>query len=202
MRPYAFPRALVALAAAALDLIPGQSGTLGGLTAVVAQSTWEGVGTWSSGNGAVLTGPTFGVPYNNSFIYPPVAGYSFSFTDDGYYEQAQFTWNSNATNHHCIEAVVIWSHGTYEVLSNGSITTDPTVFAADNRIQTQNACNHVSSSIYYYNSPGLYKTWAVSEWRSKTMLRATRLVRWNPLAAHVQDQRLSSRLHVPELQHL
>lgn len=37
---------------------------------------------------------------NNTFIYPLVAGYSYSFTDDGYYEEASFTWTSNATDHH------------------------------------------------------------------------------------------------------
>lgn len=32
---------------------------------------------------------SLGVPYNNSFIYPNVTGYSFSFTSDGYFEQTQ-----------------------------------------------------------------------------------------------------------------
>ena len=32
---------------------------------------------------------SLGVPYNNSFIYPNVTGYSFSFTEDGYFEQTQ-----------------------------------------------------------------------------------------------------------------
>lgn len=74
---------------------------------------------------------------NNSFAYPNVSGYSFSFTEDGYFEQAQFTWNSNATDPHCIEAVVLWQHGTYEVNSDGSITTDPTPFKGDGRIQVR-----------------------------------------------------------------
>ncbi|GAA6037977.1 hypothetical protein JCM8097_009519 [Rhodosporidiobolus ruineniae] len=155
-----------------LSSLPRLAGAaLAAATNVVAQSGWEGVGTWSTGGGQVLTGPSFGVPYNESFVYPSVAGYSFSFTDDGYFEQAQFTWNSNNTDHRCIEAVVIWQHGTYKVLNNGSITTDPTVFKGDGRIQVQNACGATSSNIYYYSNPGLYKTWAVSEWRNKTMLR-------------------------------
>lgn len=32
---------------------------------------------------------SLGVPYNNSFIYPNVTGYSFSFTSDGFFEQTQ-----------------------------------------------------------------------------------------------------------------
>lgn len=70
-----------------------------------------------------------------------------------------------------VEAIVLWQHGTYEVLTNGSITTNPTVFNGDGRIQTQDACSAVSSNIYYYNEPGLYQTWAVAPWRGKTMLR-------------------------------
>jgi hypothetical protein len=70
-----------------------------------------------------------------------------------------------------VEAVLLWQHGTYEVLSNGSITTNPTVFEGDGRIQTQNACSAISSNIYYYNQPALYKTWAVAPWRGKQMLR-------------------------------
>ena len=70
-----------------------------------------------------------------------------------------------------VEAVLLWQHGTYEVLSNGSITTNPTIFEGDGRIQTQNACAAISSNIYYYNQPALYKTWAVAPWRGKQMLR-------------------------------
>lgn len=66
---------------------------------------------------------------------------------------------------------MLWQHGTYEVLSNGSITTNPTVFEGDGRIQTQNACSAISSNIFYYNQPGMYKTWAVAPWRGKQMLR-------------------------------
>ncbi|BGP14544.1 hypothetical protein JCM10213_001892 [Rhodosporidiobolus nylandii] len=161
-------RAFAALTASLLGLSSAPTAS----AQATSTANWEGVGTWSSGNGAVLTGPNFGVPYNNSFNYPSVAGYSFSFTDDGYFEQAQFTWNSNATDHHCIEAVITWAHGTYELLSNGSIMTDLSVFASDNRVQVQNACSPLSSAVYYLDSEkGLYKTWAVSQWRGKEMLR-------------------------------
>ncbi|GAA5869594.1 hypothetical protein JCM16303_000520 [Sporobolomyces ruberrimus] len=129
------------------------------------------IGTWSTGHAAVLTGPTFGRPFNNTFNYPSVAGYSFSFTADGYFEQAQFTWNSNATHHNCIEAVVIWQHGTYQINSNGSLTTDPSVFPGDGRIQVQNACSATTTNIYYYQEPGLFANFAVGDWRGKDVLR-------------------------------
>lgn len=83
---------------------------------------------------------------------------SLSFTQDGFFEQAQFSWTSNATGElendmrleashsdismcfrstdpHCIQAVVLWQHGTYSQETDGSITTDPGEFAADGRIQ-------------------------------------------------------------------
>ncbi|ORY79332.1 chaperone for protein-folding within the ER, fungal-domain-containing protein [Leucosporidium creatinivorum] len=129
------------------------------------------VGTWSTGSGAVLTGTAFGNPVNNTFDYPPVAGYSYSFTEDGWYEEASFTWTSNATDHHCIQANIIWQHGTYKVNANGTITTDSTMFAGDGRVQVQNACAAQSSAIYYYQENNLFATWAVSTWRGKTMLR-------------------------------
>lgn len=131
-----------------------------------------------------------GVPYNNSFLYPVTAGYSYSFTEDGYYEEASFTWISNATNHFCVQANIIWQHGTYAVNPNGSITTDSTMFAGDGRIQVQvslnsklvaatllifsrlqNACASTSSEIYYHQVNNLFPTWAVSDWRGREMLR-------------------------------
>ncbi len=35
----------------------------------------------------------------------------------------------------------------------------------------QNACNKHTSELFYYSGDGLFKTWAVSTWRGKTMLR-------------------------------
>lgn len=105
------------------------------------------------------------------FNYPPVAGISFSFTDTGYFEQAEFRFVSNASSPHCIQAVVIWQHGTYQVNSNGSLTTSSDVFAGDGRIQVQDACASVSSVITYYNQPGLYSSYVTGPWRGKNMLQ-------------------------------
>ncbi|GAA5939642.1 uncharacterized protein JCM15063_005241 [Sporobolomyces koalae] len=161
-------QALAAFVAAALLPLAflGQAAT-----PALAATQADIIGTWSTGNAAVLTGPTFGRPFNNSFNYPPVAGYSFSFTEDGYFEQAQFTWNSNATHHNCIEAVVIWQHGNYTIHNNGSLTTDPSVFPGDGRIQVQNACAAVTTNIYYYQEPGLYASFSASTWRGQDMIR-------------------------------
>lgn len=139
-------------------------------TAAAQQNVTALTGTWSSGSGSVLTGSAFGQPtLDNTFIYPNVSGRSLSFTSDGFYEEATFMWNSNATDHHCIEAVMIWQHGTYEITSAGTITTVP--FGADGRIQVQNACAAQSSVISYYSQDNLFASWKITVWRSQYMLQ-------------------------------
>jgi len=107
------------------------------------------VGTWSSGSGQVLTGPS-GIatnPINGSFSYPGVGGYSFSFTEDGYYEQAQITWSANGTRPDCIEATLLWSHGTWAFSANRSeITTSSDIFSGDGRVQESKIVCVLSSS--------------------------------------------------------
>jgi len=68
------------------------------------------VGTWSSGSGAVLTGQfpdgvreqsltqsSFYNPMKRQFSVPPTSGYSYSFSQDGFFETAQFFYQSNRT---------------------------------------------------------------------------------------------------------
>lgn len=52
-------------------------------------------GTWRSKSGAVLTGPGFYDPVNEKFIEPALTGISYSFTDDGWYEEAYYRAVSN-----------------------------------------------------------------------------------------------------------
>jgi hypothetical protein len=116
-----------------------------------------------------------------------------------------------------VQAVVIWQHGTYKTPSDGTITTDPTIFSGDGRVQVQDACASQSSIISYYDQPGLYKNYAISQWRGQTMLqvrrprplRFTRLtigsmkargVRWEPHASHVPDLDHSLDVHAPNEQ--
>jgi len=116
-------------------------------------------GTWSSGNGAVETGENFANPVNFTFNVPATTGISFSFTDDGYFEEARYQFNSNGTEPHCIQAYMIFQHGTYTFNPNGSISTMP--IAADGRIQVQDPCAYTTTVMTYYNEPGLYRNWAI-----------------------------------------
>ncbi|GAA5871757.1 hypothetical protein JCM8547_008134 [Rhodosporidiobolus lusitaniae] len=121
-------------------------------------------GTWSTGSGAVTTGPGFADPMNNDqpFIYPANTGISFSFTDDGYFEEAQYRFNANATNPACPQAVVIWQHGKYQFYPNGSLTLDPSSFSADGRIQVQDPCAATTSVLTYYSQWEIYNRWTIS----------------------------------------
>lgn len=99
------------------------------------------VGTWSSGSGKVQTGEGFCTPQDYSFNVPPTTGISYSFTQDGYYEEATYKFNSNASQPQCIQAVLIWQHGTYKLVDNDGmegITTHP--IAEDGRIQVEDPC--------------------------------------------------------------
>ncbi|GAA6039230.1 hypothetical protein JCM8097_000481 [Rhodosporidiobolus ruineniae] len=121
-------------------------------------------GTWSTGSGAVTTGPSFADPMNNDqpFTYPANTGISFSFTDDGYFEEAQYRFNANASNPACPQAVIIWQHGKYQFHSNGSLTLDPAPFASDGRIQVQDPCAATTNVLTYYSQWELYNGWDIT----------------------------------------
>ncbi|KAL9935039.1 hypothetical protein V8E36_006115 [Tilletia maclaganii] len=95
-------------------------------------------GTWASGAGNVQTGLGFFNPITREFTLPRTAGISFSFTDDGFFEQAQMTYQSNPRNPACFNATLIWQHGTYQLYKNGSIGLWP--FAQDGYVAVINPC--------------------------------------------------------------
>ncbi|SPO29068.1 related to ROT1 - molecular chaperone in the endoplasmic reticulum [Ustilago trichophora] len=75
-------------------------------------------GTWSTGSGAVRTGPGFWNPHKQQFTVPPSAGHSFSFTKDGFWEEASFTWGNDPT--------LLWQHGNFSLDPlNGTLRMDP-----------------------------------------------------------------------------
>lgn len=133
------------------------------LHTVVAQSDVHNVtglaGTWSSGSGAVSTGTGFANPVNFTFHYPPVTGISYSFTDDGHFEQAEYRMVSNGSQPNCIEGTVLWQHGSWQSLDNGSIILDP--IAIDGRLQVQDPCAAQSNVIFQFNTTVLISSWRI-----------------------------------------
>ncbi|KZT12271.1 uncharacterized protein LAESUDRAFT_720223 [Laetiporus sulphureus 93-53] len=115
-------------------------------------------GTWSSGSMGVVTGSGFADPAKESFTYPNTTGISYSFTEDGYYEIARYRYNSNGSQPSCITGVMNWVHGTYDLLSNGSIVTYP---FGDGYQQIQDGCAATTDFIEDYNDTELYQSWEI-----------------------------------------
>jgi hypothetical protein len=84
-----------------------------------------------------------------TFTYPANTGISYSFSEDGFFEEAQYRYDSNATNPTCIRGKIIWQHGTYVINSDGSL--DLTPFSTDGRIQVQDPCAAVTNVVTYYD---------------------------------------------------
>ncbi|KZV99900.1 hypothetical protein EXIGLDRAFT_605104 [Exidia glandulosa HHB12029] len=119
------------------------------------------IGTWSSGAGLVQTGPVrnFCSPANKTFNPPPVAGISYSFDGDGNFEQVEYRFGSNPAKPACPNATLLFQHGKYQLLPNGSIILDP--IPEDGLVQTQSPCTAHSSTIQQFNVTVLFKEWRI-----------------------------------------
>lgn len=104
-------------------------------------------GTWTSKSHQVYTGSGFYDPIDELLIEPSLPGISFSFTKDGYWEEARYIVNPNPKNPACPTAIMIYQHGTYSFNSNnGSLMMYP--FASDGRQLLSDPCNDDGVSIY------------------------------------------------------
>ncbi|WFD32549.1 amino-acid N-acetyltransferase [Malassezia sp. CBS 17886] len=99
-------------------------------------------GTWSSGSRQVLTGMEKGVgffnPIRQQFTVPPTAGISYSFTDDGYFEEAIFKYGSNAVKPECFNVTLVWQHGTYNATPDGKLHLN--AYQKDGYVETMSNC--------------------------------------------------------------
>jgi len=119
--------------------------------------------TWSTGSGAVSTGINSCNPLNMSMTAPAVPGRSFSFLEGAnginYFEQMDFRYASNASDPHCITAVLTCQHGEYQYLSNGSLVLTP--YGSDGLQQVQDPCAAVSNQITRYNQSITFSQWRI-----------------------------------------
>lgn len=108
----------------------------------------------------MLTGPGFYDPVDELLIEPALPGISYSFTEDGYWEEAIYQVSPNARNHSCPTAVLIFQHGTYTKADNGTLTLTP--FKVDGRQLLSEPCSDGGVSIYSrYNQTEVFKTYQV-----------------------------------------
>jgi len=117
------------------------------------------VGTWSSKSKSVLTGPGFYNPVTDRLIEPALTGISYSFTSDGFYEEAYYRAIPNPTQPQCPQAIMQWQHGTYSLPGNGSIVLEP--FAVDGRQLVSNPCSYGESVYTRYDQAELLKSYEV-----------------------------------------
>ncbi|CEL56866.1 Protein rot1 OS=Botryotinia fuckeliana (strain B05,10) GN=rot1 PE=3 SV=1 [Rhizoctonia solani AG-1 IB] len=98
-------------------------------------------GTWSTTSGFVLTRSMIANPVSFAFNVPEqhtgASSASYSFTDDGFWEQCIYRLVSHGSSS-CTKGVTIYQHGRYQVNSDGTITLSP--YWQDGRIQVLDPC--------------------------------------------------------------
>ncbi|OKL57126.1 Protein rot1 [Talaromyces atroroseus] len=112
-------------------------------------------GTWSSKSRQVITGSGFYDPVADAFQEPPLPGISYSFTEDGHYEEAYYRALPNPTQPNCPKAIMQWQHGTYSVQPNGSLVLTP--IQSDGRQLMSDPCAGHYSSYTHYNQSELFQ---------------------------------------------
>lgn len=131
------------------------------ISRIVADSTVESLyGTWSSKSNQVFTGPGFYDPVDELLIEPSLPGISYSFTEDGYFEEATYQVTANPKNPKCPVAAMIFQHGTYELLTNGTLVLTP--FEVDGRQLLSEPCVDDGTSVYSrYSQTETFKSFTV-----------------------------------------
>lgn len=117
-------------------------------------------GTWSSKSNQVFTGPGFYDPVDELLIEPALPGMSYSFTEDGFFEEATYQITPNPKDPGCPVAALIYQHGKYELQDNGTLILHP--FVVDGRQLLSDPCNDEGTSTYSrYNQTETFKSFDV-----------------------------------------
>ncbi|KAL3471845.1 protein rot1 [Aspergillus californicus] len=118
------------------------------------------IGTWTTKSRQVVTGPGFYDPGDDKFIEPKLPGISFSFTEDGHFEEAFYRAIANPQTPSCPRGIMQWQHGTYTITSNGSLQLNP--IAVDGRQLLSDPCSSLSGLYTRYNQTEKYTSFKVS----------------------------------------
>ncbi|EMD64716.1 hypothetical protein GGP41_003004 [Bipolaris sorokiniana] len=112
------------------------------------------VGTWTSKSNSTMTGPGFYNPVEEKFTEPKHTGISYSFTADGFYEEAYYRAIANPQDPSCPKGIIQWQHGSYEKLSNGSLILNP--IKVDGRQLLSDPCRYKYATYTRYNTSELF----------------------------------------------
>ncbi|KAL4957207.1 chaperone for protein-folding within the ER, fungal-domain-containing protein [Aspergillus filifer] len=127
---------------------------------VSARNAADLVGTWTTKSRQVSTGPGFYDPVEDKFIEPKLPGVSFSFTEDGYFEEAFYRAVANPTNPECPKGIMQWQHGTYIVNADGSLHLTP--IASDGRQLLSDPCESSKGMYTRYNQTEKYDSFTIA----------------------------------------
>ncbi|KNG90851.1 protein rot1, partial [Aspergillus nomiae NRRL 13137] len=150
-------------------------------TTVGAASISELVGTWSTKSRKVVTGPDFYDPINDKFLEPDLTGISYSFTEDGHYEEAYYravanrqystasrvlllsntSGSSIAVDPSCPKGIMQWQHGKFVLNSDGSLELTP--IASDGRQLLSDPCSSSVATYTRYNQTETFNSFQVSK---------------------------------------
>lgn len=118
-------------------------------------------------NAKILQG--FYDPVNERFLEPDLTGISYSFTADGWYEEAFYRAVANPVNPNCPSGVIQWQHGKYTLPGNGSIFLEP--IESDGRQLTSTPCQYDNSVYQRYYQPEYMRSYSVETDKFHNVLR-------------------------------
>ncbi|KAI9678279.1 MAG: Reversal of tor2 lethality [Caeruleum heppii] len=117
------------------------------------------VGTWSTKSNKVFTGPGFYDPVNDKLIEPELTGISYSFTQEGYFEEAYYRAVANPKDPKCPKGIMQFQHGVFAQAENNSLILRP--YGVDGRQLFSNPCKSKSSVYSRYNQPEMFQRFEV-----------------------------------------
>lgn len=129
------------------------------LVTVFAELDPKLTGTWSTKSWKVVTGPDFYDPVKDRLKEPENTGISYSFSEDGYFEEAYYRALANPSKPSCPRGLMQFQHGKYSVESNGSLVLSP--FTSDGRQQLFNPCKSKKTEYTRYNQTEVFKRYEI-----------------------------------------
>lgn len=117
------------------------------------------VGTWNSKANSTMTGSDFYDPVNEKFTEPQHPGISYSFSADGFYEEAYYRAIANPQEPKCPKGIIQWQHGSFQKLDNGSLVLDP--IKVDGRQLYSDPCSFKNAIYTRYNTSELFERYEV-----------------------------------------